>query len=83
MSWTMEKMDASAADNFAVDGRLVCRSFMHIRKNSGPKIEPWGTPASIGDHGDIWPFKWTCGNLPLKKLLISVRSVPKIPVDRI
>ena len=83
MSWTMEKIDVSSADNFAVDGRLLPRSFMYVRKNSSPKLEPWGTPASIGDHGDTWPLEWTCGNLPLKKLLISVSSVPKIPVDRI
>ena len=54
---------------------------MYIKKNSGPKIEPWGTPASIGDHEDVWPFKRTRWNLPLKKLLISFRGVPEIPVD--
>ena len=47
---------------------------MYIRKNNGPKIEPGGTPASIGDHEDIdhsiehveiyllrkfqWDFSW-------------------------
>ena len=42
---------------------------------SGPKIEPWGTPASIGDHEDAWPFKRTHWNLALKKLLLSFRGV--------
>ena len=48
----MEKIDLSSASSFAVDGRLLLRSFLYIRKNSGTKIEPWGTPASIGDHED-------------------------------
>ena len=77
----MEKIDASSANSFTVDEILLPRSFMYIRKNSGPKIEPWGTPASIGDHEDVWPFKRTRWNLPLKKLLISFRGVPEIPVD--
>ena len=55
--------------------------FMYIRKNSGPKIDPSGTPASIGDHEDVWQFKRTHWNLPLKKLLISFGGVPEIPVD--
>ena len=54
---------------------------MYIRKKSGPKIEPLGTPASIGDHEDVWLFKRTRWNLPLKKRLISFRGAPKIPVD--
>ena len=70
----MEKIDASSANSFTVDERLLLRSFMYIRKNNGPKIEPWGTPASIGDHEDIdhsiehveiyllrkfqWDFSW-------------------------
>ena len=77
----MEKIDASSANSFTVDEILLPRSFMYIRKNSGPKIEPWGTPVSIGDHEDAWPFKRICWNPPLKKLLISFRGVPEIPVD--
>ena len=48
----MEKIDVSSTNSFTIDERLLPRSFMYIRKNSGPKIEPWGTPASIGDHED-------------------------------
>ena len=44
---------------------------MHIRKTGGPKIDPWGTPASTGDQEDAWPFKRTSLYLPLKKLSIS------------
>ena len=54
---------------------------MYIRKKSGPKIDPLGTPASIDDHEDVWPFKRTHWNLPLKKRLISFRGAPKIPGD--
>ena len=34
------KIDLSSASSFKVDERLLLRSFMYIRKNSGPKIEP-------------------------------------------
>ena len=48
----MEKIDLPSANSFAVDKRLLLRSFMYIRKNSGPKIKPSGTPANIGEvHG--------------------------------
>ena len=53
----MEKIDASPANNFTVDERFLHRSFMYIRKNSGPKTEYWGTPASFGDHKDTWTLK--------------------------
>ena len=61
----MEKVDVSSANSFMVDERLLLRSFMYIRKNSGPKMEPWGTLTSIGDHEDGWPFKRTHQNLPI------------------
>ena len=50
----MEKVDASQANSFTVDERLLPRSFMYIKKNSGPKTESWGTPACIGD---TWKLK--------------------------
>ena len=76
----MEKIDVSSANSFTVDERLLPR-LIYIRKNSGPKLEPWGISASIGDHEDAWPFKRTLWNQALKKLSISFRGVPKIPVD--
>ena len=36
----MEKRDASSANSFTVDEGLLPRSFLYIRKNSGPKKEP-------------------------------------------
>ena len=77
----MGKIDLSSANSFTLDERLLRRLFMYIRKNSGPEVEPWGTPASIGDHVVTWPFKRAYWNLPLKKLLISFRSVPEILVN--
>ena len=59
------KNGVSAANSFTVDERFLLRSFMYITKNSGPKIEPWGTPTSIGDHEDVRPFKRTRWNLSL------------------
>ena len=52
-----------------------------LEKSSGPKIELWGTLASIGDHEDVWPFKRAHWNPSLKKLLIRFRGVPEILVD--
>ena len=36
----MEKIDVSSTNSFTIDGRLMPRSFMYIRKNSSPKIDP-------------------------------------------
>ena len=57
ISWTMEKTEVLSAKSFAVDEILWLRSFIYVRKKSGPKIDPWGTSASIGDEEDAWPFK--------------------------
>ena len=67
ISWTMEKTEVSSANSLAVDERLWLKSFIYIRKKSGPKIDPWGTPASSGHQEDAWTFKRTCWYLPLKK----------------
>ena len=71
----MEKIDASPANSFTVDERLLPRSFMYIRKNSGPKTESWGTPASIGDHEDTWTLKKTRWNLHFKTLLMRFQLI--------
>ena len=33
------------------------QSIKYNKKKSGPKIDPWDTPASIGDHENAWSFK--------------------------
>ena len=76
----MEKIEVSSTNSFAVDERLWLRTFMHIRKKSCLNIDPWGTPASIGDQEDALPFRarWY---LLLKKLSISFKGVPENPTD--
>ena len=36
----MEKTDVSSANSFTVGEKLLPRSFMYIRENGGPKIDP-------------------------------------------
>ena len=60
MLLTMEKTEVPSANSLTVDERLWRKLFMFIRKMNDPKIDPWGTPASIGDQEDAWPFKSTC-----------------------
>ena len=47
---TSENSDVLSTNNFALDVKLSGKSFMYIRKSSGLKIEPCGTPASIAAH---------------------------------
>ena len=65
ISWTIGEIGLSSANSCAVDERLGLRSFMYIRKESGP----------IGDE------EVTHWYLPLKKLLLSFEDVPEIPID--
>ena len=65
----MEKTEVSSANSLTVDERLWFKSFMYIRKKSGPKIDPWGMSASTGDQEDVWPFKRMHWCLPHKKTL--------------
>ena len=78
ISWTMKKAELPSANSLVVDERLWLRSFMYIRKKSGPKIDPWGTSGSTGDQEDAWPFIRTHWYLPLKKLSINFKGVPEI-----
>ena len=32
------------------------QSFIYIRKRSGPKMEPWGTPVTVGRVSDLVSF---------------------------
>jgi hypothetical protein len=47
--------------------KLTGRSFMNMRKSSGPKTDPWGTPLTTGSWPDTSPSKATCCILLLKK----------------
>ena len=43
LSFITEKSDVSSASSFEV--KLSGKSFMYIKKSSGPRTELWGTPA--------------------------------------
>ena len=80
-SFTTEKREVSSAKSFAVEERLLLRSFIYIKKRRGPKMDPWGTPAVTGSHLDDWPFKTTLWNLWLRKLWISSNGRPVTPIN--
>ena len=65
ISWTIGETEVSSANSCAVDERLWLRSFMYIRKESGP---------IGGEEVTHW-------YLPLKKLSLSFEDVPEIPID--
>ena len=52
-SCEMENNDASSAISFTVDIMSTDRLLMYIRKTSGPKMDPCGTPAFTGNHSDV------------------------------
>ena len=72
-------MDVSSAKSFTEE-IFSLRSFIQIRKKRGPKMEPCGTPAQAHAHVDDCPFKTTHWNLLLKKLSISFKEFPVMPV---
>ena len=75
-------MEVLLVNSFEVDERLWLRLFLYIRKKSGSKIDPWGTPVSIGDQKDAMPFKRTRWYLPLLlNFSMSFKGVPEIPID--
>ena len=43
VSFTIEKIEISSFEK-------------RVLKNSGPRIEPWGTSDFIGFHSEVWPF---------------------------
>ena len=45
-----EKSEVSSANNLGFDAKLSGKSLIQIKTNSGPRIEPWGTPASALPH---------------------------------
>ena len=46
--------DVSSANRIKSKYEPDCgMSFMYIRKSSGPKMDPWGTPVLIGNNEDF------------------------------
>ena len=62
------------------DERFLDRSLIYTKNNRGPKIDPWGTPASTGDHED-WPFNKSLWNLFDRKVSMHFSGRPDIPQD--
>ena len=52
----MTYIDVSSANNLIVHPTSKTMSLMKIRKNNGPRIEPWGTPAFISIKVDSLPL---------------------------
>ena len=82
MSCVKEKRDVSSANNFALEDRSPEKLFMYIKNNTGPKKEPWGTPAVTFRHSDVWPLRITLCFLSLKKLDKRFKRLPDIPCYR-
>ena len=76
---TMKKRDLSSAQRLAVVDRSSDSSLMSIKNNSGPSMEPWGTPALMLAQGEAWPFKTTHCFLKLRKSVIILKFLSDIP----
>ena len=79
MSCVTENRDASSANNFALEDRAPDKSFMYIKNNNGPKMEPWRTPAVTFCYSDVWPLRRTLCFLWLKELDKRSKRLSDIP----
>ena len=78
---TTENRAVSSAKSFTVDSMISDKSFMYIRKKSGPRIGPCGTPVYTGNHSEVWPLRRPFWNLFVKKLWISFSNESETPID--
>ena len=53
--WTISRMLVSSANNLISQVISSVMSFINTRNNKGPSMEPCGTPASTGNHEEVWP----------------------------
>ena len=60
---TTVKRDVPSAKSFRLDFNSFGKSLMKTRKIGGPRIDPWGTPATTGLLDEVYPFNTTCWNL--------------------
>ena len=74
-----EKRDASSANSLGFETRFSDKSFIYINKSSGPRMEPWGSPASTLTHVEFWPFRTTICFLSFRK---SAKVFSKLPATR-
>ena len=76
---TTENKEESSANNLILDNNSSAKSFMYIKKNSGPIIKPFGTPALTLIHIKTWSFKTTFYFLFLKKSHNKFKNLPDMP----
>ena len=57
--WTSENREVPSANNFGFDVKSSDKSLIQIRKNNGPRIDLWGTPASILVQNECCQVKTT------------------------
>ena len=50
VSFTTEKRDVSSAKSLTVEVTLSDKSLIYTKKNRGPKMDPFGTPAGTSDY---------------------------------
>ena len=63
---TTEKREVSSANNLTLDFNPSGKSLIYIRKSKGPKMDLWGTCASIGCQFEHWPFRRTLWELSVR-----------------
>ena len=74
-----EKRKASSANNLGFEDKSSDRSLIYIKKNSGPRIDPWGTPARTLVQDDVWPLRTTLCLRFFRKHFIKQRRFSEIP----
>ena len=73
---TTGKSEISSAKSRTFVVRPSERSFIYIKNNNGPRIDPCGTPDSILDS---WPFETTLCFLSFKKSVRVLKTFPDMP----
>ena len=57
----------------------VITSFMHILKNNGPSIDPWGMPVVISVVSEFWLLKTTNYFRSVIYIFSSLKALSFIP----
>ena len=68
--------DVSQANSFASELRSSTESLMSIKKNKGPRPEPWGTPAVNNFQWKHFSFRTTRWHQSIRNALINAVSGP-------
>ena len=69
----------SSANNLGFDAKFPDKSLIWIKNNSGPRSEPWETPASTLAHKEYWSFNMALCVLLFKKYANEFKSLPDMP----